>query len=554
MIGRVVGSYRIVEKIGEGGMGAVYRAVDEMLEREVAIKAIRPDLAREPQIVERFRAEAKILARVSHPAIATIYSFFYDGGELFLAMEFVRGRTLAEVLTAEGAMPWPRAVTLLCTALEGIEQAHRAGIIHRDLKPDNLMLTEAGTVKVMDFGIARMAGSNHLTRTGLLVGTLRYIAPEQIRGEEVDRRTDVYALGAVLYQMITGRVPFEGPSDYAILKAQIEDPPPPPASLVPDLPGWLDRAVLKALEKRPAGTLPDRRGDAPTRSARASPPRTGRGACRPMVADEPPTPGGPRWRSAVSRLHRPLRLPEPTVSGRRAPAALSAPAAEHYRPVGAPPPRGHRAGRGSPRRPSSILCSPSSAGGSSDLPASPRGPGGAPAGSGRRRPRPAVEPASRPAPWSPSPDHRSLSGPRRHDAAPSRSILPTPDAPRANPAPADSVPVEEKRSRPSRSPLRPAQRRARRRRTPAPVGEEPSEELHRPRRAIWPPRAQARRSHESCWGRRKTKAAGDHRRGRAAPGGTRSARPRRRPALPQTSSRRRLRPHPPPPPAPDAQK
>src|SRR6185295_1734210 len=157
-------SYRIVEKIGEGGMGAVYRAVDEMLEREVAVKAIRPDLAREPQIVERFRAEAKILARVSHPAIATIYSFFHDGDDLFLAMEYVCGRTLSQVLAAERAMPWPRAVTLLCTALEGIEQAHRAGIIHRDLKPDNLMLTPADTIKVMDFGIARMAGSSHLTQ------------------------------------------------------------------------------------------------------------------------------------------------------------------------------------------------------------------------------------------------------------------------------------------------------------------------------------------------------------------------------------------------------
>ena len=250
MVGRVVGSYRIIEKIGEGGMGAVYRAVDEMLEREVAIKAIRPELAREPEIVERFRSEAKILARVSHPAIATIYSFFHDGGELFLAMEYVRGRTLSAVL-AEGALPWRRAVPLLSTALEGIEQAHRAGIIHRDLKPDNLMLTEGGALKVMDFGIARVPGSNHLTRTGLLIGTLRYVAPEQIRGEEVDRRTDLYALGVVLYQMLTGRVPFEGPTDFAILKAQIEDPPAPPRSLVPEIPEGLDRVVLKALEKSP---------------------------------------------------------------------------------------------------------------------------------------------------------------------------------------------------------------------------------------------------------------------------------------------------------------
>ncbi|HSK78015.1 MAG TPA: serine/threonine-protein kinase [Thermoanaerobaculia bacterium] len=252
MIGRVVGNYRIVEKVGEGGMGAVYQALDVMLDREVAIKAIRPDLSREPQIVERFRSEAKILARVSHPAIATIYSFFYENEELFLAMEFVRGRSLSKVLEAEGAIPWPRAVPLFRSALDGIAAAHREGIVHRDLKPDNLMLTEGGRLKVMDFGIARVAGSSHLTRTGLLVGTLRYMAPEQIKGEEVDQRTDVYALGVVLYQMLTGRVPFEGASDFAILRAQIEDSPVPPGNHVPDLPGWLERAVLRALEKDPA--------------------------------------------------------------------------------------------------------------------------------------------------------------------------------------------------------------------------------------------------------------------------------------------------------------
>jgi serine/threonine-protein kinase len=252
MIGRVVGNYRIAEKIGEGGMGAVYRAVDIMLDREVALKAIRPELSREPQIVERFRAEARTLARVSHPAIANVYTFFLEGEELFLALEFLRGRTLSRVIETGGAIPWQRAVQLLASAMEGIEQAHRCGIVHRDLKPDNLMLTEAGTLKVMDFGIARVLGTGHLTRTGLLVGTLRYMSPEQIRGEEVDGRADVYALGAVLYEMLTGRTPFEGTSDWAILRAQMEEIPRPPGEQVPLLPWWLDRAVLKALAKHPA--------------------------------------------------------------------------------------------------------------------------------------------------------------------------------------------------------------------------------------------------------------------------------------------------------------
>ncbi|MES1240357.1 MAG: serine/threonine-protein kinase [Acidobacteriota bacterium] len=259
MIERVLAnSYRIVEKVGEGGMGSVYRAVDLMLERDVAIKAIKPELAREPEMVERFRAEARTLARVSHPAIAGVYSFFQDDsqnkGDLFLAMEYVRGRSLSKVLEAEGALPWDRAVRLLGLALDGIGEAHRAGIIHRDLKPDNLMITEAGTVKVTDFGIARMAGSGHLTRTGLMVGTLRYMAPEQIQGEEADARSDIYSLGAVLFQMLTGRPAFEGKSDYAILKAQIEDMPSPPSTAAPGpgIPEWLDRAVLRALAKKPA--------------------------------------------------------------------------------------------------------------------------------------------------------------------------------------------------------------------------------------------------------------------------------------------------------------
>jgi len=251
MIGRVVGNYEIVERLGEGGMGTVWRAVDVMLDREVAIKAIRPDLAAEPQIVDRFRSEAKILARVHHPAVATIYSFFRDGGELYLAMELVRGKTLSQVLREEGALPWPRAAALATAALEGLEQVHRTGILHRDLKPDNLMLTEAGDIKVMDFGIARAIGTDRLTRTGLMVGTLRYMSPEQLRGQEVDSRSDLYSLGIVLYEMLTGRVPFPGGSEYEAIRAQVEDPPAPPASLVPGLPLWLDRIVLRALAKFP---------------------------------------------------------------------------------------------------------------------------------------------------------------------------------------------------------------------------------------------------------------------------------------------------------------
>src|SRR5215470_8495699 len=155
MIGFKIGSYQILEKIGEGGMGAVYRGIDLMLEREVAIKALRPELARQPHIVERFRAEAVTLAKLSHPNIATLHSFLREVDDYFMVMEFVRGKTLDSVLQQVGAIPVDRAITLFCQALEGIDHAHKMGIVHRDVKPANIMLTDLGSIKVMDFGIAR---------------------------------------------------------------------------------------------------------------------------------------------------------------------------------------------------------------------------------------------------------------------------------------------------------------------------------------------------------------------------------------------------------------
>src|SRR5215212_10051722 len=208
MIGNVVGSYKITEKIGEGGMGAVFKGVDMMLEREVAIKMLRPELASQPQVVERFRAEAVTLAKLNHPNVATLHSFFRQGEDFFMVMEFVRGQALDTVIHRTGAMDCDRAVSLFCQALEGIGRAHKLGIIHRDIKPANIMLTEEGSVKVMDFGIARVLGTSRMTKQGNIVGTIEYMSPEQVRGLESDARSDVYSLGIVLYEMLTGRVPF----------------------------------------------------------------------------------------------------------------------------------------------------------------------------------------------------------------------------------------------------------------------------------------------------------------------------------------------------------
>jgi eukaryotic-like serine/threonine-protein kinase len=251
MIGNVVGNYKITEKLGEGGMGAVYKGVDLMLEREVAIKALRPELASQPQVVERFRSEAVTLAKLNHQNIAALYSFFRQGDEFFMVMEFMRGRTLDEIVSKSGPMSCEEAVPLFCHALEGIGYAHRLGIIHRDIKPANMMLTDDGTLKVMDFGIARVLGTARMTRAGNLIGTIEYMSPEQVRGQETDERADIYALGVLLFELLTGRLPFASENEYELMKMQIEHAPPAPRSLAPHIPEAIERAILKAMAKRP---------------------------------------------------------------------------------------------------------------------------------------------------------------------------------------------------------------------------------------------------------------------------------------------------------------
>ncbi len=251
MIGQILGYYQITEKIGEGGMCMVYKAVDLMQRRDVALKVIRPEFAREQPIVDRFCVEAVTLAKLNHPNVASVYGFFRQGEDFFIAMEFVAGETLEHVLSQNGAMPWKQAVPLFCHVLDGIEHAHQLEIIHRDIKPGNIMLTESGVIKVMDFGIARLPGSSRLTKDGSIIGTPAYMSPEQIRGREMDTRSDIYSLGMLLYELLTGRLPFVSSSDYELMRSHIEDTPLPLRDAVPDLPPLIETAIMRALMKKP---------------------------------------------------------------------------------------------------------------------------------------------------------------------------------------------------------------------------------------------------------------------------------------------------------------
>lgn len=248
---RELGHYRIMEKLGEGAMGEVFKGLDTLLEREVAIKLLRPELSNRPDIVERFRTEAVALARLNHTHIATLYSFLPHESQYFMVMEFVRGESLAKLIERNRALPWQQAVGLVSQALEGLEHAHRLGVVHRDIKPSNMMVTHSGVLKVMDFGIARILEKARLTRAGHLIGTLEYMSPEQIAGLDTDARADLYSLGVVLYELVTGRVPFEASSDYDLIKAQMEERPKPPRIRVSDLPVGVETQILKALEKKP---------------------------------------------------------------------------------------------------------------------------------------------------------------------------------------------------------------------------------------------------------------------------------------------------------------
>jgi serine/threonine-protein kinase len=251
-IGSRVGDYEVLEILGAGGMGRVYKVRNVISERVEAMKVLLPDLEGDAELADRFMREIKVQASLDHPNIAALHTAFRLDNQLLMLMEYVEGVTIEAVLRS-GRIPIDKAIDYTAQVLSALSYAHAQGVVHRDLKPANMIITPSGVVKLMDFGIAKMAADRELTQTGRTVGSLYYMSPEQIKGAvDLDPRSDLYSLGISLYEMVTGARPFQGDSEYSIMAAHLETNPPPPIQLDPNLPPALSEIILMSLEKDPA--------------------------------------------------------------------------------------------------------------------------------------------------------------------------------------------------------------------------------------------------------------------------------------------------------------
>ncbi|HKB35081.1 MAG TPA: protein kinase, partial [Gemmataceae bacterium] len=245
-----VGGYRILRPLGGGGMGTVYEAEEAATGRHVALKFLAPELADSPDAITRFRAESQLASGISHPRCVFVLAADEEAGRPYIVMELMPGDTLADLVKRQGPLPPGQAVACILDVLDGLMEAHRVGIIHRDVKPSNCFLTADGRVKVGDFGLAKsLVRSAHLTRTGTFLGTPLYASPEQIKGQGVDPRTDIYSLAATLYYLLAGKAPFEGGDALAVMAQVVSEPPPPVRGQRPDVPPGLERVLLSGLER-----------------------------------------------------------------------------------------------------------------------------------------------------------------------------------------------------------------------------------------------------------------------------------------------------------------
>src|SRR4030067_48218 len=248
MIGKAISHYKILEKLGEGGMGVVYKAQDSKLDRPVALKFLPQHLASDSAEKERFLHEARAASALSHPNITVIHEINESEGQIYIAMEFVEGKTFRQL--AEGKeLSLRKVLDLAIQVCDGLAAAHRKEIVHRDIKSENLMLTKEGQVKIMDFGLAKVKGATKLTKAGSTLGTTAYMSPEQASGEEIDRRSDIFSFGVVLYELLAGQLPFKGEHQFAIIYSILNEEPQPVARYNNQVSPKLEEIVSKALAK-----------------------------------------------------------------------------------------------------------------------------------------------------------------------------------------------------------------------------------------------------------------------------------------------------------------
>ena len=243
--------YENLGELGRGGMGIVYKARDRETGEVVAVKVLKPEVAANTQIIERFKNELVLAHQITHRNVARLFEFHRSGDAVLLSMEYVEGESLRSLMDRSGKLPVPQVLDLARQLASGLSEAHRQSIAHRDLKPENIMLTPGGELKVMDFGISRSYKTD-VTTTGSVIGTPAYMAPEQAEGKVVDHRTDIYAFGLILYEMVTGNAAFTGDTAIALAMKQIRERPKPPRKIDPDVPKHIETAIMRSLEKDPA--------------------------------------------------------------------------------------------------------------------------------------------------------------------------------------------------------------------------------------------------------------------------------------------------------------